>query len=148
MNRTLLLAAAAVLGLSSTIATAQAQAPQPLTLERVFAAPSLSGPVPRMVKLSPDGRLATLLRNRPDDVERYDLWAIDPATGQMRMLVDSQKVGSGAALSEAARMQQERARTAGIKGIVSYDWSPDGKASWCRWTATSTSPRWTGRSAG
>lgn len=121
-----LLLAAALLGLASTTALAQSQ--QPLTLERVFAAPALSGPVPRMVKLSPDGRLATLLRNRPDDTERYDLWAIDPATGQMRMLVDSKKVGSGAALSEAARMQQERARTANIKGIVSYDWAPDGKS--------------------
>jgi dipeptidyl-peptidase-4 len=128
---TKLLSAAAVLGLGST-AVAQTNPNgkplQPLTLERVFAAPALSGPVPRMVKLSPDGRLATLLRNRPDDVTRYDLWAIDPATAQMRMLVDSKRVGSGAELSEAARMQQERARTAGIKGIVSYDWSPDGKS--------------------
>lgn len=126
MKPAFLLAAAAVLGLSA--ATASAQPAQPLTLDRVFAAPSLSGPVPRMVKLSPDGKLATLLRNRPDDVERYDLWAIDPASGQLRMLIDSKKVGSGAALSEAARMQQERARTAGIKGIVTYDWSPDGKS--------------------
>ncbi|WP_338504136.1 DPP IV N-terminal domain-containing protein [Sphingomonas kaistensis] len=128
MNHRLLLAAAALGLLASTACAQTGQPPQPLTLERVFAAPSLSGPVPRMVKLSPDGRLATLLRNRPDDTERYDLWAIDPATGQMRMLVDSKKVGSGAALSEAGRMQQERARTANIKGIVSYDWAPDGKS--------------------
>ena len=42
-----------------------------------------------LLKLSPDGRLATLLRNRADDRDRYDLWAVDTATGQARMLVDS-----------------------------------------------------------
>ena len=69
----------------------------------------------------------TLLRNRPDDLERYDLWAIDPATGAARMLVDSKKFATGAVLSEAERMQRERARIANLTGIVSYDWAPDGK---------------------
>ena len=39
-------------------------AAEKLTLERIFASPSLSGPTPRALKLSPDGRLATMLRNR------------------------------------------------------------------------------------
>ena len=108
-----------------------AQAPTPpaqrLTLERVFASPALTGAVPRALKLSPDGKLVTLLRNRPDDLERYDLWAIDPATGAARMLVDSKKFATGAVLSEAERMQRERARIANLTGIVAYDWAPDGK---------------------
>ncbi|MEA3032751.1 MAG: dipeptidyl-peptidase 4, partial [Sphingomonadales bacterium] len=97
-----------------------------LTLERLFASPSLSGPTPRLLRLSPDGRLATLLRNRPDDRDRYDLWAVDTATGQARMLVDSSRVGSGAALSEEEMMRRERARLSGVRGIVNYAWSPDG----------------------
>ena len=101
---------------------------QQLTLERLFASPSLSGQAPRGVKLSPDGGLLTMLRNRADDRERYDLWALDTATGEWRMLVDSQKVGTGAALSEAEKMQRERARVGGLKGIITYDWTPDGKA--------------------
>ncbi|HEX4693486.1 MAG TPA: DPP IV N-terminal domain-containing protein [Sphingomonas sp.] len=101
---------------------------QPLTLERLFASPDLSGSQPRAVKLSPDGRLLTLLKNRPDEKDRYDLWALDTATGQERMLVDSKKVGSGADLTEAEKMQRERARIAGQKGIVAYDWAPDGKS--------------------
>jgi len=107
--------------------TAQAPAQQRLTLERVFASPALTGQVPRAAKLSPDGKLVTLLRNRPDDLERYDLWAIDPATGAQRMLVDSKKFATGAELSEAERMQRERARIANLTGIVAYDWAPDGK---------------------
>lgn len=98
-----------------------------LTLERLFADPSLAGPTPRLLKLSPDGRLATVLRNRPDDAERFDLWAIDTGTGKARMLVDSKKFGTGAALSEAEKMQRERLRIGGSKGIVAYDWAPDGR---------------------
>ncbi|WP_380873826.1 peptidase S9 [Sphingomonas sp. DBB INV C78] len=98
-----------------------------LTLERLFASPALAGPTPRSLKLSPDGSLATVLRNRPDDVERFDLWAIDTSSGKVRMLVDSKKVGTGAALSEAEKMQRERLRIGGSKGIVAYDWAPDGK---------------------
>ncbi len=99
-----------------------------LTLARVFGNPDLSGPQPRAVRLSPDGALLTSLRNRADEKERFDLWAVDTATGQERMLVDSKSVGSGAELSEAEKMQRERARIAGSKGIVAYDWAPDGKS--------------------
>ena len=99
-----------------------------LTLERVFASPDLAGPQPRALKLSPDGTLVTLLKPRADEKERLDLWAIDTRTGSERMLVDSKKTGSGAALSEAEKMQRERDRSvAGSTGITSYDWSPDGK---------------------
>ena len=100
----------------------------PLTLERVFASPDLQGPTPRAMKLSPDGKWLTVLRNRADEKERFDLWAMDTGTGQWRMLVDSKKVGSGAALSEDEKMQMERARIGGTKGITAYDWAPDSKA--------------------
>lgn len=99
-----------------------------LGFDRVFASPGLNGPVPRGVKLSPDGRWLTLLRNRPDDRERYDLWGYDRTTGQWRMLVDSLKLSSGQALSETEKMQRERLRIGDLKGIVSYDWSADGHA--------------------
>jgi len=117
-------AAALALALFSFPATAAEQ----LTLERIFASPSLDGPSPRKAELSPDGSLATLLRNRADDRDRWDLWAIDTKTGQSRMLVDSLKVGSGGEVSEAEKMRRERARVGGSKGIVDYEWAPDGKS--------------------
>ncbi len=107
---------------------AAATPPAPLTLERVFASPSLSGPTPREMKLSPDGKTATLLKPRPDDRDRYDLWAVDVASGASRMLVDSTKLGTGAALSETERMNRERLRIAAVKGIASYDWAPDSQS--------------------
>ncbi|NKJ43633.1 S9 family peptidase [Novosphingobium sp. SG720] len=100
----------------------------PLTLERVFASPSLNGPTPRGVQLSPDGRYLTLLKNRADDRERFDLWGFDRKTGKWSMLVDSLKLSSGRVLSEAEKMQRERQRIGDLKGIVSYDWASDSKA--------------------
>jgi dipeptidyl-peptidase 4 len=97
-----------------------------LSFERVFASPGLDGPAPRQVKLSPDGRYLTLLRNRADDRERYDLWGYDIETREWRMLVDSEALGSGRELSEDEKMQRERARVAGLKGIIAYQWASDG----------------------
>lgn len=122
MYRWLILAAAGLMA-----APAMGEAPQQLTLERVFASPSINGPAPRLVKLSPDGSLVTSLRPREDDRERFDLWAMDTKTGQWRMLVDSTRLGTSGEISEAEKMQRERARIGGTKGIVDYDWSPDGQ---------------------
>src|SRR5437763_1707577 len=120
--------AAAVLPLLIAAAPPAGVPQKALTIERVFDSPSLSGPVPRLPKLSPDGRYLAVLRNRPDDLQRYDLWAFDRQTGQWSMLVDSQKLGTGQALSEAEKMQRERKGTVSLKGIVTYDWSHDGKS--------------------
>ena len=120
-----LLASALLVGVP--VMAQQTPQAQPLTLERVYASPSLGGPRPRVLKLAPDGRLATLLKSRPSDKDRFDLWAVDTATGQSRMLVDSEKLSSGAALSEAERMNRERRRIADVKGITDYAWAPDAK---------------------
>jgi dipeptidyl-peptidase 4 len=119
-----------LIGLAACVATPavadETPAPQ-LTLERVFASPNLGGAAPRALKLSPDGALLTSLRPRADDRERFDLWAVDTTSGDARMLVDSTKFGGGE-ISEAEKMQRERARIGGTRGIVSYEWAPDGKS--------------------
>jgi dipeptidyl-peptidase-4 len=127
MHKWLLGLALVALGTPPMTSEAIAQA-QDLTLERLYASPDLAGTTPRKLTLSPDGKYVTLLRNRADEKERYDLWAMDTRTGQWRMLVDSKKLGTGAELSEAEKMQRERARIGGTKGIVSYDWSADSQS--------------------
>ena len=127
--RTLTLAAALALGtcLSAPLnAQSTDTAPMELTFERVFASPDLDGPAPRKVKLSPDGRYLTLLRNREDDRERYDLWAYDREAGEWAMLVDSEALGTGRELSEDEKMQRERARVGSLKGIIDYQWTKEG----------------------
>ena len=97
-----------------------------LTFERVFASPDLNGPTPRAAKLSPGGQYLTVLRNRDDERERYDLWGYDRTSGEWSMLVDSKALGTGAELSEDEKMQRERARVGNLKGIISYQWVSDG----------------------
>ena len=110
---------------SDPVATAT---PTGLTFGAVFGATDLSGRQPRALRLSPDGTLLTSLRPRADDRDRLDLWAQDTRTGDERMLVDSKAIGSGAELSEAEKMQRERARIGGSRGIVAYDFAPDGRS--------------------
>lgn len=125
---TMLSAAPAHAGEQPVSASAESTEARVLDFERVFASPGLNGAVPRGVKLSPDGRWLTLLRNRPDDRERYDLWGFDRQSGKWTMLVDSLKLGSGKDLSEAEKMQRERLRIGDLKGIVTYDWSADSQS--------------------
>lgn len=129
MRKWLLGMALVALGSAGMSSEASAQASsQALTLERIFGSPDLNGQTPRAPRLSPDGKYLTLLRNRPDEKERFDLWAMDTSSGEWRMLVDSKKIGSGAELSEAEKMQRERLRIGGSKGVVAYGWAPDGKS--------------------
>jgi dipeptidyl-peptidase-4 len=109
-------------------AVTQSAAAPTLSLERVFASPGIAGAAPRGVRLSPDGRFLTMLRNRPDDRERYDLWGFDRQTRTWRMLVDSARLASGHELSQTEKMQRERQRIGGLKGIVSYDWAPNSQS--------------------
>lgn len=98
-----------------------------LDFRRVFASPALNGPAPRGVQVSPDGRWLTLLKNRPEDRTRYDLWGYDRTTRRWAMLLDSQALSPAAALSEAEKMQRERQRISELTGIVDYSWSEDSK---------------------
>ncbi|MFN3370395.1 MAG: DPP IV N-terminal domain-containing protein [Sphingomonadaceae bacterium] len=117
-------ALAAVLLLLASPVRAEAPA---LTLERLFANPPLLGALPRALTVAPDGRHVAWLAPRADDQLRFDLWVRNLETGAERMAVDSLALSSGpVALSEAELMRRERARLASARGIVDYQWAPDG----------------------
>lgn len=100
-----------------------------LTLDRLFANPPLLGTPPRALTIAPDGRHIAWLQPRADDQLRFDLWVEAIAGGKRRMAVDSLALSAAPAdLPEAELMRRERARLASVKGIVDYQWSPDGKA--------------------
>lgn len=100
----------------------------PLTVERIFAAPDLSGPQLRSPKFSPDGRRLTFLQASAEDKNRLDLWAIDTRTGRSERLVDSRALTGGEErLSEQEEARRERQRTAALRGIVEYEFSADGR---------------------
>ncbi len=99
-----------------------------LTLESIFAGGSLSGPAPRAVQLSPDGTRVTFTQPRADNQHMYDLWVYNVADKTLVRLVDAGKLeAEGGQLSQAELARRERARTAGMHGVITYQWSADGR---------------------
>ncbi|NJO13353.1 MAG: S9 family peptidase, partial [Gammaproteobacteria bacterium] len=100
-----------------------------LTVERIFAAPDLSGPNLRSPQISPDSRRVTFLQGKADNKDQLDLWEFDVASGRTRLLVDSrQLVADEGRLSAEEEQRRERQRTSSLSGIVEYFFAPDGKA--------------------
>lgn len=98
-----------------------------LTLDRIYSEASLAGASVRNLRVSPDGERVTFLRPRADDQYRLDLWEYNTRSKATQRLVDSQKLVPNEELSLEEKARRERARTAGLSGILSYYWSPDGK---------------------
>ncbi|GGY56294.1 S9 family peptidase [Parvularcula lutaonensis] len=99
-----------------------------LSLDRLFASPSLTGTSPRAVAYAPDGSLVTFLKAREDDASRLDLWAYDVETGEASMLVDSKLLEpDDFELSEEEKALRERKRISSSKGIVQYQWDSEGE---------------------
>ncbi|MGY6630341.1 MAG: S9 family peptidase [Wenzhouxiangella sp.] len=99
-----------------------------LTIERIFASPDLSGPSLRQAELSPAGDRVTFVRGRDDDRELMDLWEyhIDDEVTR-RLVAADQIVPDEGELSAEEQARRERARIAGLRGIVEYRWSSDGR---------------------
>ncbi len=112
--------------LMTSLLTAHAD---PLTLERIYASPSLNGATLSRAKLSPDGKRATFLRGKQSDRNQMDLWQYEIDSGQLSLLVDSKVLlPEEGELSEEEKARRERQRISGQKGIVDYAFSADGQA--------------------
>lgn len=104
-------------------------AAEPLTIERIFAAPDLNGPNLRIAQISPDSRRVTFLQGKPDNKDQLDLWEFDLAERRTRLLVDSRLlVAVEAPLSAEEAQRRERQRISSLSGIVEYFFAPDGNA--------------------
>ncbi|MGH8139545.1 MAG: DPP IV N-terminal domain-containing protein [Steroidobacteraceae bacterium] len=113
----------ALIGSLTTLAHAEK-----LSIERIFAAPDLSGASLRSPQISPDGRLVAYLRGADSNKDRLDLWAYDVARHEHRLLVDSARlVPKEHALSMEEEQRRERQRTSSLSGIVEYEFSPDSR---------------------
>ena len=99
-----------------------------LDIERLYAAPNLDGPSPTGVKISPDSTRVTFMKGKETDPLQMDLWEFNLEDEAMRLLVDSTALVEGEEdLSEEELARRERLRIVGQRGIVSYQFSPDGK---------------------
>ena len=110
------------------LAMCSAATAEKLTIERIFAAPNLSGPSLRSPHISPDGRLVAYLSGRDNDKDRLDLWAYDIARQEHRLLVDSALIEPHPhALSAEEEARRERQRTSSLSGILDYEFSSDSR---------------------
>ena len=107
----------------SAPAAQAAGAARALTVERIYSYPSLSGRILRDTVWSPDGKLLTYLSDETDP-GGPQIWAVDAATGQRRVLVDNQH------LRNILLPPASRGQTTGLGRLTpaQYLWSPDGKA--------------------
>ncbi|MEN9868965.1 MAG: hypothetical protein RL748_4555, partial [Pseudomonadota bacterium] len=114
---------------ASCCATPAAADPVPakLTLERLLASPSLSGPGMRLLKISPDGTRVAFLRGKDNDRQQLDLWEYHLEKKTQQLLIDSKILQPKENISQEELARRERNRSAGLRGIVDYSWSPDGK---------------------
>jgi dipeptidyl-peptidase-4 len=119
--------AAAALAAGVLMTTAGMASAEKLTLERVYAAPDLTGPRARGVGLAPDGSLVTYLKAKADDPRMTDLWAADVAGGEPRLLIDARALmPKDRVLSEAEKSRRER-QGVQTHGVVAYDWDEEGR---------------------
>jgi len=104
-----------------------AAAAEPLTLERLFESPDLSGASLRGLQFSPDAQLVVYQRGKASNAGQFDLWAYDIARRRHRLLVDSAALVAEERISAEEAARRERQRTAAFSGIVEYEFSEDGK---------------------
>ncbi len=100
---------------------------EPLTVERVYGQPSLSGKLTTGVQWSPDGKLLSYFHRAGEGAAaKTDIWALDVATGERRLLVDSDKLRQLVPSSEAAGQGQQT----GLGRVTpqKYFWAPGGDA--------------------
>jgi dipeptidyl-peptidase 4 len=107
-----------------SVRTAHAQQSRDLTVERIYSAPSLSGQVLRDTRWSPDGKWLTYLGQGVPGASGPQIWAVDAATGEQRVLVDAAHVRD-VLLLPASRGQQT-----GLGRLTpsQYRWAPDSQA--------------------
>jgi dipeptidyl-peptidase-4 len=97
-----------------------------LTVERLFADPTLTGTLPGSLTFSPDGTCVAFLRAADDDRERLDLWRYDIAAQRTRCWLDARKLSQpNAVLTTAEKAERERKRQFS-RGITGFAFSPDG----------------------
>ena len=106
---------------ASTLAAGKA-----LTVERVYSQPSLSGRMTRGLAWTPDGKLLTYFETKgAGRDEKTELWAMDTATGERRVLIGADKLES---IMPAETARQTQATGAGRRPPSQYQWAPDGTA--------------------
>jgi len=110
-------------------APAPAAAPasyKPLTVDRIYSEPSLSGRLTRGIAWTPDSKQISFFESKGAGKEpKTDLWALEVASGQRRSLLSAEKLES---VLPADSERTTQATGLGRHAPAQYQWAPEGGA--------------------
>ncbi len=106
-------------------AAPQAAAPKQLTIEQIFAEGGITGRAPETIQWSPDGSKVSFIQ-RDDVDERGELWYVDAATGEKKVLASESKLSQLAPPVSKLHNEREIERVTRYH-VAAYTWSPDSR---------------------
>ncbi len=109
---------------SSSGSPSQASAHQ-LTIESIFAEGGITGRGPETIQWSPDGTRFSFIQ-RDNSGEHGDLWYVDAATGEKKILVNEMKLAALAPPVSNIKNEREKERLTRYH-VAAYQWAPDSK---------------------
>ncbi len=113
-----------LVAVSSAARAQSAVARKALTVERIYSQPSLSGRLTHGLTWTPDGKQLSYFETRGSGKEaKTELWAMDAATGERRLLVAADKLES---ILPVDTSRPTQATGLGRRAPSQYQWAPDG----------------------
>ena len=106
-------------------AAPQTAAPKQLTIEQIFAEGGVTGRAPETIQWSPDGTKVSFVQ-RDDTGEHGELWYVDAATGERKILASETKLSQLAPPVSKIHDEREKERVTRYH-VAAYTWSPDSK---------------------
>jgi dipeptidyl-peptidase-4 len=106
-------------------AGAQTAPAKPLTIETLYQPGGLAGRGPETVEWSPDGTKLTFVQ-RDEKGEKGELWYVDAATGEKKVLVSAEKLASLDPDVNKVKNEREKERRTRYH-VAAYLWAPDSK---------------------
>ncbi len=100
---------------------------KPLRLEEIFSDAGLLGRMPTQLRWSPDGRLLSYIL-QADEGEERNLWVVDAASGEKRVLVSYEELSKLAPAAEQATADERERERLLRYSVAAYVWSPDSKS--------------------
>ncbi len=98
---------------------------KPLTIESLFQPGGLGGRGPEFASWSPDGTKLSFVQ-RDEKGEKGELWYVDAATGDKKVLVSAEKLASLAPDVNKVKNEREKERLTRYH-VAAYVWAPDSK---------------------
>ncbi len=111
--------------LGSQLLAQTGRAAQPITVDGIFVDGGITGRGPETLEWSPDGSKLSFVQ-RDDSGEQGQLWYVDAATGEKKVLVSDVKLAQLAPPASKIRDEREKDRLLRYH-VAAYSWAPDSK---------------------